>query len=282
MNSIGIVIVTYNRLECLKKNQECINHLMIPENLACRVYIIDNASTDGTKEWLDECIDARTTIIHMKENVGGSGGFSKGVELASKENEYVWGMDDDAYPTQEALCELYNSICKFGEQAAYWSNCNDDESFEEEKSVNDWMFVGFCVPSSIVRKIGPPRNDFFIYFDDNEYAMRIKNSGINIYKIRKSIIIHEDRVTQLATKLIFGKRISIPKLNKWRMYYYARNRILRFPKFSKQYWIFFFFKQPWLLIKTLAVDNSLFKYAFKGYIDGIIGKAGKKLDPKDF
>ena len=282
MTSMGIVIVTYNRLECLKKNIDCLSRLDIPRDINLNIYVIDNASTDGTREWLDKKKND-FNVIHMNENMGGSGGFSKGIDIASKENDYVWGMDDDAFPRKESLIELYDVIRNYGENACYWSNCDKDVDFNNNvKKVDTWMFVGFCVPSKIVKNVGSSRDDFFIYFDDDEYAKRIIKSGFSIYKVKDSIIDHSDRVTQLDKGSFWGKEIFIPKLNEWRIYYYTRNRIIRYRRFSLEFWRYIMIKQPWLLFKTWIINKKLFYYACLGYFDGIKGKSGKVLNPKDF
>ena len=46
---VASVTVTYNRLEKLKKNIEC---LLKQSKQLDAIYIIDNASTDGTKEYV--------------------------------------------------------------------------------------------------------------------------------------------------------------------------------------------------------------------------------------
>ena len=47
------VVVTYNRKELLK---EAIEALLNQEYNNCDVLIVDNASTDGTREYIDELL----------------------------------------------------------------------------------------------------------------------------------------------------------------------------------------------------------------------------------
>ena len=79
-NSIVVaVVVTYNRLNLL---QRVVGALKGQSKRLDKIYIINNGSTDGTKEWLDGQIGLN--VIHQ-ENVGGSGGFYRGIQEASKE-----------------------------------------------------------------------------------------------------------------------------------------------------------------------------------------------------
>lgn len=68
MNVVAVV-VTYNRLELLKRNLSCLRRQTVP---LTTLVVVDNGSTDGTGVWLDEQEDVKT--IHQT-NVGGAGGF---------------------------------------------------------------------------------------------------------------------------------------------------------------------------------------------------------------
>lgn len=89
----AVTIVTYNRLELLK---ECIQQVLsqtVPFSYIC---IVDNHSTDGTSEYLDQLAAGTETvfpnagkpefhILHLPENIGGAGGFAKGLEDLGKQ-----------------------------------------------------------------------------------------------------------------------------------------------------------------------------------------------------
>ena len=70
MNEILAVIVTYNRCELLKK---CIRGVLLQEGISCDVLVVDNASSDGTSDYLRELktSDSRLNILHSKINEGG-------------------------------------------------------------------------------------------------------------------------------------------------------------------------------------------------------------------
>ena len=69
---ILVAVVTYNRLDDLKR---CVGSLRNQNDVDFDVLIVNNGSTDGTKDWLDAQEDLLT--IHQ-ENVGGAGGFYAG------------------------------------------------------------------------------------------------------------------------------------------------------------------------------------------------------------
>ena len=109
----AVVIVTYNRLELLKECLACVCRQTIPFS---RVIVVDNHSTDGTRDYLERREDtyilqvsdqeketAKTKedkkiwVLEEAENLGGAGGFYDGLRWASQ-GTYDWVLiiDDDA------------------------------------------------------------------------------------------------------------------------------------------------------------------------------------------
>ena len=78
---LGVVLVTYNRLNELKKALECYEK---QSYLPKHVIIVNNASNDGTKEYLEKWVNKKSKIekeiINLKKNTGGSGGFHEGLK----------------------------------------------------------------------------------------------------------------------------------------------------------------------------------------------------------
>ena len=129
--TVCAVVVTYNRKNLLI---ECLEALRRQTRPLEGIYIIDNASTDGTPQVLKEkgyikelppenliepwekefeienLIDGNSIKIHyvrMHENTGGAGGFYEGVKRAyEKGYDWFWLMDDDAEPKEDTLEKL--------------------------------------------------------------------------------------------------------------------------------------------------------------------------------
>ena len=278
---ISAVVVTYNRLEKLKNNLQC---LLQQEYELSNIYVIDNCSTDGTRDFLRHLNSDIIKPVFMRENTGGSGGFCKGVKIAYAEGaDWIWIMDDDAYPEKNALRELIQSINELGDEACYWSNCDHDNFVEDNKAVDAWMFVGAMISRKVIDVVGIPRGDFFIYYDDLEYSSRIRKKGFPIYKVKKSIIIHQDAISDKIFQLnLFGKELVIPRLPKanWRLYYLIRNDILRFSyKDVRKYRVLTVRSFKRFLILLFSSPKQLGIFA-KAYYHGMIGRSGKLMQPK--
>lgn len=91
---LSIVIITCNRKDELKKTlQSCMNMA----NMPVEIIVIDNGSTDGTRELLESMPDTENCVIcpyFSQMNLGVSGGRNKGFELAN--SDIVFFIDDDA------------------------------------------------------------------------------------------------------------------------------------------------------------------------------------------
>lgn len=191
-NKVAAVVVTYNRKQLLQKNIKALLAQTYKKFLD--ILIIDNASTDSTKESIQHYIDNKDVIyINTGKNLGGAGGFNFGMRKAVELNyKFMWIMDDDTVPTPTALEELLkedkklngdygflsskvlwkdNSICKMNiQKRTKWQRMRN---FDNIQNIQYASFVSFFVPTNVVKKVGLPYKEFFIWSDDWEYSRRI-------------------------------------------------------------------------------------------------------------
>lgn len=204
------IVVTYNRKELLKENIEALLAQTYKDNLD--IIVINNASTDGTEEYISDYINRRAIIhINTGANLGGAGGFQYGIRYATENGyDFVWVMDDDCMPTPNALEVFYkwdqklNGKYGFLSSKVLWKNgeiCKMNVQRETiTKNVTDFSkrliqvemasFVSLFIPIPIVRKVGLPIKEFFIWTDDWEYTRRISRE-YPCFLTTKSVVIHK-------------------------------------------------------------------------------------------
>lgn len=213
MKSVAAVVVTYNRKVLLK---EAIDALLAQSSPEADVLVVDNASTDGTKEYIADYI-AQDKIIYINtgENLGGAGGFNFGMRQACEAGyKYIWIMDDDAIVKKNALEELLNAdhLLKgnygYLSSAVFWTD-GKPCVMNRPKLIKDWTndleyladglvrtyystFVSFFVKASTVDELGLPIKDFFIWGDDVEYSNRLSKK-YPCYVVGKSKVIHKTK-----------------------------------------------------------------------------------------
>ncbi len=240
---IAAVVVTYNRKELLMKNIGCLMRQTFGQYLD--IIIIDNASTDGTAEALKKYAENGSIIyINTGANLGGAGGFQFGIRYAV-ENGYdlIWIMDDDSMPRPNALEELVGwhiklkgrygflsskvlwkdgSICKMNQQKINLYKKAEDFDAPVTK-ISSATFVSIFFGSKIVRRVGLPIKEFFIWCDDLEYTRRISKK-YPCYLITSSVVEHH-----CATNI--GSDIAFDTADRLDRYSYAyRNEVYYFKR----------------------------------------------------
>ena len=104
MKRTAAVIVTYNRKAML---QRCLRALCTQTAGVPELWVIDNASTDGTAELVAQLNLPTMHYYNTGKNLGGAGGFACGIQQAACSGaEYLWIMDDDCLPEPDALQQL--------------------------------------------------------------------------------------------------------------------------------------------------------------------------------
>jgi rhamnopyranosyl-N-acetylglucosaminyl-diphospho-decaprenol beta-1,3/1,4-galactofuranosyltransferase len=238
--SFAAVVVTYNRKDLLA---ECLDALLRQTRSVDRIFIIDQASTDGTGEMLSERGYLRKASIvydRSEKNTGGAGGFQRGVELAFDAGlDWIWLMDDDAIAEPSALDRMLPYISGQNVCAVANAKLRLDGTLDyghvifEEKRPSDSgpayltfsSFVGLMVSSDAVRSIGFPKAEFFLQGDDTEYCIRLCKAG-RIAFASDSVLVHKEisRPPEMVRR--FGRDFTIyPKDRFCFQYFLWRNRV---------------------------------------------------------
>ena len=237
MVNICVLIVTYNRLDKLKI---CLDKYERQTRVPNTILVVDNDSSSETKDFLSKWISINTTIkkvvLTLDKNYGGSGGFYYGISKALEIGfDWIWIADDDAYPDEDSLDKLENTICSTNQQAicgcVYTSRGIDtfhrrslqikhnkireinipSEEYEKDGfKVNMFSFVGCALSRAVIEACGLPIKDYFIWFDDTEYSLRV-NEKYDIICVPSIRIFHDVS--------------SDNSVLSWKTYYGARNRL---------------------------------------------------------
>jgi len=330
------VVVTYNRKELLL---ECLEALCKQSRPVQGIYLIDNASTDGTpellleKEYIKELPPENLTdpwekefeiknltdgeiiklhYVRMHENTGGAGGFHEGVKRAyEKGYDWLWLMDDDAEVDKDCLEKLEKFFENIGVVAlassvflpngkiAYKHRGLIDLnrtffSIQKPLSIKAYRkspididmasFVGLIVRKKAVEKIGFPKKEFFIHYDDVEYCIRLKKIG-KILLVTDSKIVHKEAFIERKRKSFLNvnrKIIKIPYDRYWLTYFGKRNLVWLRRKYSMTKLNFYFFLAYFFLQNISKVllfeDKKLrrIRFILNAFKDGLKGDFDNK------
>jgi len=105
---LSILTPTFNRCECLNRTYQSLKN---QTNVNFEWIIIDDGSTDGTKELIDEIIGQEKQFkiyYYYQENSGKCVAINHGVDKVL--GEYVLILDSDDYLTEDAVDSIYDWI----------------------------------------------------------------------------------------------------------------------------------------------------------------------------
>lgn len=286
------VVVTYNRKNLLR---QCLATLRAQTRTLDCIVVVDNVSTDGTREMLAEEFP-ELTVMKLAQNSGGAGGFHAGMRWAYEQGfEWVWVMDDDVRALPGALEKMlsYGDIGDFIQARksetygmliweALWDphacfplNFTTDVSFANGK---DWTsiayanFEGALIKRVVMEKIGFPDVRYFIAGDDSVYgflaSLHCRVIYINFVGMEKDVPPGRPR-------------------SRFHYYFQLRNRFLTYEHFvkagvpvSRKLFLFHVYTAAWVLLKEIAGtprERSWrnVKTVFLGVRDGFAGRFGK-------
>lgn len=234
------VVVTYNRLTLLQRNISCLR----ANRPVDRILVINNGSTDGTAQWLDTQADARLTVIHQ-DNVGGSGGFCRGIDEACRMGaDWVWCMDDDVFPRPDCLEQLLPHAAnprigllaprRLMEGEVYTNDFTGYDLVHPFRSlyigklrklsqpvtaptpIAGTAFEGPLIRVEAIRRIGLPNKALFIFCDDTDYCLRLHQAGYHMLYVPAALMDKQKFFSHDTWAARNRKK-------KWKRFYQVRN-----------------------------------------------------------
>ncbi len=215
---MAVVVVTHNRAGLLGA---CLDGLAASRRQPDLVIVVDNASTDGTAALLAERSDLPLRVVRSEQNLGGAGGFALGVRTAFEAgHDRIWLMDDDVVAAPDCLAALVadpgpalmatrqDTTGRLCEKAATRFDLRNPfavrpkrESVEQRYGSRGAMpvavplenvaFEGFMVARDVVASVGLPDSGFFIFYDDVDWALRIRRAGYPVVGLRDAVLVRQ-------------------------------------------------------------------------------------------
>lgn len=236
---ISIVSVQYGHAEVTIDMVKSLRKITYPN---IEIIIVDNASPDKNPEIVKEVCPE---IIYIKsdKNLGFAGGNNLGFKVAKGKYIVMLNNDTEVEPdfleplvekmendptigivspkikffyTPDILqyvgYEPINAITQRGGARGFGEK--DEGQYEEDVEASYGHGAAMMVSKKAIEEVGLMADIFFLYYEELDWAHRIRNAGYKIYYVHKSVILHKESIST-------GGRVS-----PLRAYYMTRNRIL--------------------------------------------------------
>ena len=221
------VIVTYNRSALLR---QCLDAVLGQTRPPDAIVVVNNGSGDGTLDMLRTAYADTVVRIQMRRNVGGAGGFYRGMAWAYEDGaDWLWLMDDDGIPAPDGLevmlrpehadrLALMNPlVVSLGDAAdlSFGVTVNGIKTKSvplirsEMKGADVLMgqinpFNGTLVSRDVIRQIGLPKREMFIWGDEVDYTNRVARAGFPFGTVLTSTHQHPGGSNALVKSVRLG------------------------------------------------------------------------------
>lgn len=219
---VSVIIINYNTL---RMTSECIDSVLEKtRDLSFETILVDNASTDGSREYFSE--DRRIKYIYSEENLGF--GRANNLGLKAAEGRNIFFLNSDTLLKNNAVKILSDYLDNHKETGACGGNLFDRDGHPahsyKSRQYSIWSEVDnllhclpkriegnrneqfnhtgkplkvayitgadLMVPRCVLEKTGGFDPDFFMYFEEAELCCRIRKAGFGIISVPEAEITH--------------------------------------------------------------------------------------------
>ncbi len=229
---ILIVIVNYNGKHLLKKN---LSSVINTDYKDFDIVVVDNNSSDGSVEYIKKNFPS-VKIVESKENLGFGRGNNLGVSTYPNYDAYLFLNNDVSVPRNwlKELVKVMKNDTKVGavgpkvlyskkKNGKYIVNSagievdkhfmaydrydkeEDNPKYDVIEEVDALMGGAFLVRRDVFEKVGGFNPKMFLYYEDIDLSLRIRDLGYKVMYCGKSRVFHDHMAS--------SKKLSVRKRN---------------------------------------------------------------------
>lgn len=213
-----IIVLNWNGKE---DTLECLASLRSTNYEDYKVVLVDNGSEDDSVKAVRENFP-EVDVVETGKNLGFAGGNNVGIEYAMKAGaDYVFLINNDTTIHPDYLKELVEAaeadtkvgaagskIYYHSEPSVLWFaggkvnwlknkgehiglNEKDEGQYDVQKEVGYLTGCALLVKREVIEKIGVLAEDYFLYYEDTDFCLRVQNAGCKTLYVPKSKIYHK-------------------------------------------------------------------------------------------
>ncbi|GAB3939532.1 glycosyltransferase family 2 protein [Spirosoma harenae] len=236
------------------------------------IIVVDNGSEDDVAERIQDGKYPNVSVVKSPQNLGFSGGNNLGIQHAK--GDYLFLLNNDTIVTPNLLEQLllpfsehsevgvvcpkiryydnptviqyagYRPLNPYtGQTWAYGLKEKDEGQYDQPGPT--WFAHGaaLMLDRAVLKRAGSLDDSFFLYYEELDWSMRIRQAGFQIYYQPAALIFHRESM-------------SVGKMNPMKVYYHTRNRLWFMRRNVSGFPLLIFC----LHFFCLALPKALFKY----------------------
>lgn len=263
--SIGIVVLNWNGFE---DTVECLESIGRVQQPGLGVLIVDNGSTDGSRERLEERFP-EFSLVSTGENLGYAGGNNVGIRYwLDRGKDYIALVNNDVVVRSDFVAPLVAALrtdprlglaaplilrkeeptkvqsagldvrILLGLTHLTGANQVDEGQYDGVRTVEFLMGACLCVRRVVFEEVGMLDESFFMYSEEVEFVKRASRAGFRAAVVGHSKIWHKSRtasnrvpglVLYYGTRNNILMRRSIASRPQW-LVFAALDLLVRFPR----------------------------------------------------
>ena len=251
----------------------CLDSLLALSGHEFKILLVDNSSQDNSHSVLEKYTQKHQEKIHffsLKKNLGYAGGNNVAIRYALQQSdmEYCWILNNDTIVEPDAMSWLYQYMEKHhevglcGSKLIYEWDRNKLQGYggiystlfglsstccnlEEIDTINFVIGASVFVRKSFLEEIGLMCEDYFLYYEEIDWAMRSRKKFAIACEPR-SVVYHKEGASIGAGAKKRGEKTALCD------YFYMRNRLLIT-------WKFFPWCIPTVYLSSIGMMLNRFK-----------------------
>jgi len=215
-HGVAVVLVNWRAADMTLRAVESVYRQSCPPE---HVFVVDNGSSDGSVEVLREALGRtpeRATLIVNDDNRGFGGGCNPAIMAAlAGSYRYVWLLNNDAVPEPTCLAALVHTAQAANHPVGAVGSLLVDTTGLNRPHYGSWMRPGaltcgsveepddlnrglaWCTAASLLLDcdalviVGGFDEDFFMYWEDADLNIRLRNAGFALLCAPEARVIHD-------------------------------------------------------------------------------------------
>lgn len=216
---VCVVLVNYNNAGM---TLECVESLQKSTYSDYKIIVVDNCSIDDSWQVLQAKANG-CVLLQAIQNNGFSAGNNIGIRYALQNGaDYVWILNNDTVVSPQAMSELVQASnnewvttskilyydepqtlnyaggqmdYRYCRNVLFGKGEKDCGQHDIPSSVNFASGCSMMLPARVLEQVGPWNEDFFMYWEDVDYCIRLEKAGVPMLYCPTAPIWHREGAT---------------------------------------------------------------------------------------